>query len=297
MKREILDFYRETSAYTDLGCYKEFARNLPDDMEELCFLQRMQIIHPVVFKKDKDIRKKKECFWGDMTKVPETMLDFEDDIFPTALGILAELLRRDARYLAQRKAEDKVHVTCRGQAILLAAVLKAKGIPARARSGFAEYIGSDGIYRDHWITEYFDEKEGRWKLADADLHCPDHEIPFDLNDIPYDNFLFGAGAFLGMRAGKYKDENVQFASVPPTLGLKAAIRGLFYDFHCLMNHEIIFLHMPKYVCDRDFELSEEEYRELDELAKLMMKPDENFDALKEIWESNKKFRMMSGVLN
>ena len=137
MKREILDFYRETSAYTDLGYYKEFARNLPDDMEELCFLQRMQIIHPVVFKKDKDIRKKKECFWGDMTKVPETMLDFEDDIFPTALGILAELLRRDARYLAQRKAEDKVHVTCRGQAILLAAVLKAKGVPARARGGFA----------------------------------------------------------------------------------------------------------------------------------------------------------------
>jgi len=297
MKQEILDFYRKTSPYTDLGYYKDFAKNLPDDMEELCYLQRMQIIHPVVFKKDKEIRLKKESFWGDMTKVPAAMLDFEDDIFPTAQGILAELLRRDSRYFAGREAKDKVHVTCRGQAILLAGTLKAKGIPARARSGFAEYIGSDGIYRDHWITEYFDEKEDRWKLADADLHCPDHEIPFDLNDIPCDNFLFGAGAFLGMREGRFRDENVQFASAPPTLGLKAAMRGLFYDFHCLMNDEIIFLHMPRYLCDKEFELSEEEYRELDSLAELMMKPDENFEAIKGIWESNMKFRMMSGVLN
>lgn len=297
MEQEILDFYRKTSPYTDLGYYREFARKLPDDIEELCFLQRMQIIHPVVFKKDRNIRKKKESFWGDMTKVPEAMLDFEDDIFPTALGILAELLRRDARYLAGREAKDKVHVTCRGQAILLAGILKAKGIPARARSGFAEYIGCDGIYRDHWITEYFDEREGRWKLADADMHCPDHEISFDLNDIPHDKFLFGAGAFLGVREGKFADENVQFASVPPTLGMKAAVRGLFYDFHSLMNDEIIFLHMPRYLCDREFELSEEEYRELDGLAGLMLYPDENFKELKEIWENNMKFRMMSGVLN
>ena len=100
-----------------------------------------------------------------------------------------------------------------------------------------------------------------------------------------------------MREGRFREENVQFASVPPTLGLKAAMRGLFYDFHCLMNDEIIFLHMPRYLCDKEFELSEEEYRELDALAELMLKPDDNFEAIKEIWENNMKFRMMSGVLN
>lgn len=36
-------------------------------------------------------------------------------------------------------------------------ILKAKRILARARSGFAEYIHYDGIFYDHWITEYFDE--------------------------------------------------------------------------------------------------------------------------------------------
>ena len=41
---EILDFYKQTSQFTDLGYYKDFAKNLPDDIEELCLLQRMQIV-------------------------------------------------------------------------------------------------------------------------------------------------------------------------------------------------------------------------------------------------------------
>lgn len=296
MKREILDFYKKTSSYTDLGYYKEFAKSLPDDIEELCVLQRMQIIHPVVFR-DKNIRNNKESFWGDMTKIPITRLRYEDDIFPTAQSVLAELLRKDAKYNIERKAEDKVHVTCRCQAILLASILKAKGIPARARSGFAEYIHYDGIYYDHWITEYFDEKEDKWKLVDADEHCPDHKMGFDLNDIPYDKFLFGANAWLGIRRKEYKENTIFYASDPATLGLKAAIRGLFYDFHSLMNNEIIFLPMPKYIQDKDFELSEEEYKELDCLAKLMLNPNENFEKLQDIWENNSKFRIISGALN
>ena len=296
MKNEILEFYKNTSTYTDLGYYKEFAKSLPDDIEELCILQRMQIIHPVAFK-DKEIRNKKECFWGDMTKVSVTRLEYEDDIFPTAQSIIAELLRKDSQYHIKREAKNKVHVTCRGQAILLASILKAKGIPARVRCGFAEYIRYDGIYYDHWITQYYDKKEGRWKLVDADMHCPDQKIEFDLNDIPKDKFLFGAEAYLGLREGKYKEKEILYASDPPTLGLKAAIRQLFYDFHCLMNNEIIFLHMPKYIQDKQFELSEEEYKELDILAELLLEPDENFEELQQVWRNTIKYRVLSGALN
>ena len=189
MEKDILEFYKQTSYFTDLGYYKDFAKNLTDDIEQLCILQRMQIIHPVTFR-DNQIRNKKDCFWGDMTKVSVTRLEYEDDIFPTAQSVIAELLRKNPNYTIRREAKDKVHVTCRSQAILLASILKAKGIPARARSGFAEYIHYDGICYDHWITEYFDEKENRWRLVDADKHCPDHEMGFDLNDIPYDKFLF-----------------------------------------------------------------------------------------------------------
>ena len=64
-----------------------------------------------------------------------------------------------------------------------------------------------------------------------------------------------------------------------------------------MNDEIIFLHLPKYMQDKNLELSEEEYKELDELATLMLNPDSNFDKLLKIWNNNLKFRMMSGALN
>lgn len=296
MRKDILEFYKQTSLYTDLGLYKDFAKNLTDNINDLCILQRMQIIHPFVYS-NPDIRKETKCFWGDMTKVPITRLDYEDDLFPTALSMLSELLRRDNNYNNQRKAENKIHVTCRGQAILLAATLKAKGYSARVRSGFSPYIKYDGVNYDHWITEYYDEIENRWILVDADEHCPGHEMGFDLNDIPRDKFLFGAEAYLGVRNKKYKDEEIYYSSDPATLGLKASIRCLFYDFHSLMNNEIIFLHLPKYIQDKNFELSSEEYTELDKLAELLLDPDKNFNELKYIWENNLKFRIMSGALN
>lgn len=296
MNSKILEFYRKTSLYTDLGLYRDFMKNLTNDINDLCILQRKQIIHPVAFD-EPNIRKKNNCFWGDMTKVPITRLDYEDDLYPTAISMISELLRKDKYYSVNRKAEDKIHVTCRGQAILLAATLKAKGYSARVRSGFAPYIKYDGVSYDHWITEYYDKNKKRWVLVDADEHCPEHEMGFDLNDIPRSKFIFGAEAYLGIRNGKFKNEEIYYASDPATLGLKASIRGLFYDFHCLMNDEIIFLHLPKYIQDKNFKLDEEEYKELDELATLMLEPDNNFDKINEIWETKSKFRIMSGALN
>lgn len=296
MNNKILDFYKQTSLYTDLGLYKDFMKNQTNDIDELCILQRMQIIHPIAYS-NPDIRKQNKCFWGDMTKVPITRLDYEDDLFPTAISMISELLRKDKNYHTDRNAESKIHITCRGEAILLAATLKAKGYSARVRSGFAPYIKYDGVSYDHWITEYYDETKQRWILVDADEHCPDHEMGFDLNDIPRNKFIFGAEAYLGMRNGKYKTEEIYYASNPATLGLKASIRGLFYDFHSLMNDEIIFLHLPKYIQDKNFELSEEEYIELDKLAELLLEPDKNFDKILDIWNNEPKFRIMSGALN
>ncbi len=294
-KEKILEFFKQTSAYTELGLYKSFVRNLTNDVNELCLLQRHQIIHPIAFA-DKNIRKEKDNYWGDMTKVPIYKLNYEDDILPTAQSILAELLRRDGTYSHTREAKDKVHIICRGQAILLAATLKAKGVPARARSGFASYVSHNGAAGDHWITEYYNKSQDRWILVDADEH-DDKTLDFDINDIPGEKFIFGAEAYLGLRNGKYSEKDMYYASEPLTWGLKASLRALFYDFHCLMNDEIIILHIPKYIYEKDFVLTEEEYKELDELANLMLLPSDNFEKLCEIWANKPKYRIMSGALN
>ena len=289
------EFYLQTSEFTELGLYRDFARRLPDDIRALCVLQRKQTIHPVGLL-NPATRMDRDGFWGDLSEVPLTSLNFEEDEFPTALSMFAELLRRNPAYTEERRARDKIHVTCRCQAIMLAATLKAKGIPARARSGYADYIRQPGQYFDHWITEYYDAAKGGWVLADADIHCDPH-IDFDPTDIPRDRFQTGAMAYLALRQGKLTDGQLSYASWPVTHGMAAALRGVFYDFHCLMNHEIIFLHQPAYLADKDFAATEEELRELDALARLMLEPDRNFDKLREIWDTRPQYRVLRGALN
>lgn len=301
INKQVLEFYKQTSLYTDLGLYKNFAKNLPDDIEQLCLLQRNQIIHPFDLK-DEEEKNNKNSFYGDMTKVPKTSLIYENDLFPTAISIVAELLRRDSKYAIDRDIEDKIHVCCREMSILLSSILKAKGISARCRSGFTKYVSENGGAGDHWITEYFDEKDNRWKLVDSTM-CFDDEtleyfgIDYNLFDIPKDKFIFGAVAYLNLRKKIFKDTDIFCFSNPIIYGIKAAIRGLFYDFHSLMNDEIPFLYQPKFARDKDFELTEEELNELDCLAELMLEPDLNFQKLKEIWDNNLKYRIMSGGMN
>lgn len=295
MLDKMIDFYRQTSAFTELGLYCEFVKNLPDEIDELCLLQRFQTIHPVGLL-NPETRMERDGFWGNLSEIPLTRLNFEEDYFPTAMSMFAELLRLNPEYSKERTAKNKIHITCRCQAIMLAATLKAKAIPARVRSGFAGYIRNNGEYADHWLTEYYDEKGKRWILVDPDIHC-DPNIDFDPNDIPREKYLTGAQAYLKLRQGELAEKEVSYASWPITYGIPAAIRGLFYDFHCLMNHEIIFLHQPEYIVEKNFALSEEEFEELDKLAEQLLEPNKNFERLVQIWETEQKFRILRGALN
>ncbi len=292
--KKMMDFYKETSCYTDLGLYTDFARNLPDDIKELCLLQRMQTIHPIAFKK-KEIRNSKDSFWGDMTQISDMRLLREDDIFPNSISMLAEILRRDSHYSVNREATNKIYVTCRGQALLLASTLKAKKIPARVRSGFAEYPTDSGIFWDHWITEYYDAKSKKWKFVDADCCCNDN-IDFDIYDIPSDKFLTAAEVWLAYREKRLDSIRLGHAyyGTSESKLMESLTTALFYDFHCLMNDEIIYVHYPKYLREEKFKLDESELIELDHLAKLMLDPNQNFDLLREIWDTVSKFRIMSG---
>ncbi|WP_234364456.1 hypothetical protein [Francisella tularensis] len=75
--------------------------------------------------------------------------------------------------------------------------------------------------------------------------------------------------------------------------------SLFYDFHALMNNEIIYTYGPAggyggY--DKFNSLTKDEFEKIDNLARLMQNPDENFDELVKIWETEKDFRLLMGGL-
>lgn len=63
-----------------------------------------------------------------------------------------------------------------------------------------------------------------------------------------------------------------------------------------MNNEIIYLHCPQYILEGFDKLSKKEIEELDSLVILIQKPDDNFEKLVEVWNTNKKFRIIKGAL-
>ncbi len=116
----VLDFYKQYSSFTDPGEYAYLYKNLPDSLPELCRLIKSQFIHPFA-----ELPKYKEQIpkerWNEMEK------------YPTVKSILEGLLSYDSRgFVKDRKPQDKLVLGCREYAILLASVLKYRGIPARA---------------------------------------------------------------------------------------------------------------------------------------------------------------------
>lgn len=292
MKQEILDHYLQFSQYTNPGVYKDSLKKLPDKIEEIGFLVRKQIIHRNTLKNG-NTGSNEDMRYGDMEKVP-WYRQCEDDIFSTAAAILAELYRRDNRGLVLNRAtEDKLVVTCRFISILVASILKSKNIPCRVRSGFSPYFNLfEGKSTDHWINQYWNKKENRWVTIDVDGSLEDY-VKFNFYDLPENGFDFSAYAWLAARGGKINGGH--FENADGHEGLEVIAWELFYDFHCLMNNEIIYLYRPRYILEGFDHLAKKELKEIDNLALLMQKSDDNFDKLTEIWNTNKKFRIMKGA--
>lgn len=294
MNTEILNHYRQFSTFTNPGLYQEkLVNELPDNVSEIGKLLRKQIIHRVTLSNgnsgsNADLR------YGDMTRVPWWRQP-EDDNLPTASAMLAELYRRDKRgFVADRQEENKLILTCRFVAILMATILKSKNKPARVRSGFDPYTSPQpGKSCDHWITQYWESQQQRWITIDVD--CCLEELQFDPFDMPVSVFDWSANAWLSVREGKTDPK--RFWNAGGFEGFMPIAWELYYDLHCLMNNEIIYLHSPKHTAPDKFDkLSAEELNKIDRLAHLMQDPDKNFDVLRKLWETDREVRLLSGAL-
>jgi hypothetical protein len=213
--------------------------------------------------------------------------------------MLAELYHRDTRgFVSDRAVADKLMLTCRYVAILMATILKSKGIPARVRSGNAPYFSEHKEFGkvswDHWITQYWNDTAARWVSVDVDGSLSLVEA-FDPYDMPDGTFDFPGQAWLDVRSGKV-DPNY-FFNAGGERGLVVVAWSLFYDFHCLMNEENIYLHIPKPVSYSNFPtLTVVQLKEIDEMAMLMTQPDAHFSQLKKWYETKRDWRELVGGL-
>ena len=120
------------------------------------------------------------------------------EIRPASAIIRAVLALDPAALDIPREPGRRLVGTCRTFVVLSCALLRYRGIAARARCGFGTYFQS-GLGLDHWVTEYWHEPGGRWVRVDTE-HLERSFVPRP-EDLQPGEFLTGGEAWTGYRHG------------------------------------------------------------------------------------------------
>jgi formylglycine-generating enzyme required for sulfatase activity len=267
----VLDFYKQYSSFTDPGEYSYLYKNLPDSLPELCSLIRSQFIHPYAELPQYRDQIPEER-WNEMGK------------YPTAKSILAGLLSYDSRgFVKDRKPQDKLVLGCREYAIILASVLKYRGIPVRVRCGHATYL-EPGFHVSHTVCEVWNKKDKRWMLVDPST---------GMIDFNRDKFDFSNEAWLKMQKGGI-DPNLYMAP-PNTSGLVSIVGKISPDLLSILGTEFtIYQYAPilEYTLNNQNKLSTEQIEILNKISKLMQSLDaDNLTKLRDIYNSTPEIQI------
>lgn len=183
------DIYAQPAGMTSAGPYASLLTDLPADPAALA-----EALHGLV------IHEHMASNYG----VTLSDADRASVHVRPAAELLAGIMARDPRPLdVPRPPEDRLPGNCRHFTVLMTAMLRAHGIPARARCGFGAYFGT-GMNEDHWVCEYLDTAAQRWILIDAQIDERQREwfpIEFDVRDVPRDQFLVAGDAWRRVRVG------------------------------------------------------------------------------------------------
>ena len=212
---------------------------------------------------------------------------------------LERLMELDGRPLdAKRPAERRVIGRCNQFALMMVAMLRQKGVPARSRGGFAAYFNAPK-FEDHWVCEYWSAKEQRWSLVDAQLDEVWRErlaIRFDVTDMPRAQFLTAAEAWRRCRSGEADPElfGISFAGLR---GLWFIAASLVRDIAALNKMEMLPWDVWGAQPPPDDKLDATRLKVFDDLARLACDPDANFDELRDRYENDEGLRVPATVFN
>jgi hypothetical protein len=197
-----------------------------------------------------------------------------------------------------RKPQDRVAARCNHFAVLLISALRQRGVPARARPGFADYFNS-GRYEDHWVVEYLDSGTGEWRYADPQFDavwCRMLGIRHRVADVPKDRFLTAAEVWRACRKGLINPSTVGISHVN-MYGLFMAAGSLVRDVAALNRVEVLPWDVWGMQPQPSSDLAQEQLAYFDDLAELLMAPDAHLDALHERYRVDAGLKVGGTVFN
>lgn len=275
-------FFARPGPLSDPGAHAELLDGLPREIGALCGVVQGLVVH------------------RDWAPAYGVTLSEERRNEPNARAveaILARIHELDPRPLAAARMPAARFVgTCRDFSVLLVAMLRAQGIPARARCGFGTYF-APGSFEDHWVAERWDARARRWIQTDAQLDAFQRTalaLDFDPLDVPADRFLVAGTAWQMCRLGR---------ADPKQFGI-FDLRGLWFvggnvvrDLAALNRMELLPWDVWGAMAGRDGELGAEQLALLDRVAALSQDPDAAFDEVRRSYRCESGLRVPPTVMN
>jgi hypothetical protein len=159
-EQEIQQFYLQYGPMTDPKEYSALLAGLPADLGELIDTLQNLLTH---------------IFWAQRYGIQHTEDRKSEVQLRQVRQKLERILTLDSRPLHEgRELQKRLVSNCRDYSVMLTAMLRAQGVPARARCGFGTYF-TPGHWEDHWVCEYWHSGEQRWVMVDAQLDALQRE--------------------------------------------------------------------------------------------------------------------------
>ena len=188
-----------------------------------------------------------------------------------------------------RPLDSRLVGNCRDFSLMLCAMLRHQGVPARARCGFAKYF-EPNHFEDHWVCECWQGVE-RWAMVDAQLDALQREklgISFDPLDVPDDQFLTGGKAWEMCRTGK---ANPDAFGILDLHGLWFVRGNLIRDLAALNKMELLPWDSWGLIDTDEKDLSKLELTLLDQVAAMTQIDNGRFDEIRSIYQNNECLRV------
>ncbi|HEU0293811.1 MAG TPA: transglutaminase-like domain-containing protein [Anaerolineales bacterium] len=276
-----LTYFSQQGPMSDPGAHRSLFEHLPASVPDLVKIVQGVTIH---------------VFWTERYgfKAPAERMD--ELQLRSMEKRLARTLDLDPRPLTEpRPIEKKLLGNCRDHSLLLVAMLRHQGVPARARCGFGAYFMPDH-FEDHWVVEYWNQEQGRWAFVDSQLDELQREvlkIPFDTLDVPRDQFTVGGKAWQMCRSG---EQNPDKFGIFDMHGLGFVRGNLVRDVAALNKMELLPWDCWGVILNEQLD-DPDDLAALDEIAALSAGDVPEFETVRARYETERRFRVNSTLLS
>lgn len=284
-QQQILAFYSRPSAMTSAGKYAALLNELPNDVSKLVHIIQGLVLYEYV------------AFDFYSFAIPDSRK--HETHLRSIESMLNALLSLDHHPLFIARSLDKRLIgICHHFALLLVAMLRAKGIPARYRCGFGTYFNPPYL-EEHVVCEYWNAAEARWIIVDPqfdDVWCEQLKIDHSILDVPRDRFIMAGDAWMQCRSG---------VADPAKFGIfKGDLRGLWFiageiirDIAALNKMEMLPWDSWGAIPYPGEPLQEDQLAYFDRLAASLRSPDDSFVELRSLYEGNDRLYVPATVFN